>query len=460
MDGAEEDTEPLDNHPYPYQHPQTSRAEAGKQGLNTGLLSRGQPRQDANRPSKKGPQADANKADRRQGGEVGEGGEMRHWQPGARAASVLVMHPADFLAHGKRKKQEQVQSRSREFLSKTPDLAEPEQRAPQSPLRSLKAKPANAGLEFVKGPPKRSEEPAEINPRRFLSPQEKRKGRASWLEDGSSVGDLNHLGLANQASEAADAKSAAFSLQLNLEQIDQAQELLSMNLQTHGFPDCGNLRSTKRRDVRLRLNCLQAMMKQRIKDLEFREQMKAKGKAIEGTQAIALREKLKRHETSLAQVTKEKALFKNKCLEKEAELQKQREQIRNLKQAVKSRDEQVQELKAKHSQELKQVQYQTKVKESQLAEASKHEQVLKEQHRQRDLRDKIVQQVQDNVKMTQTARVLNTEKASNPSDNLHKMVVDGHNRIVKELREENSTLKDILLRTMEALSATVNSALD
>ena len=36
----------------------------------------------------------------------------------------------------------------------------------------------------------------------------------------------------------------------NVEQFDQIQELLQMNLAQNNLPDCGNLRSTKRKDVR------------------------------------------------------------------------------------------------------------------------------------------------------------------------------------------------------------------
>ena len=32
-------------------------------------------------------------------------------------------------------------------------------------------------------------------------------------------------------------------------------------LKANNLPDCGNLRSTKRRDVKLRLNCMKAMLK-------------------------------------------------------------------------------------------------------------------------------------------------------------------------------------------------------
>jgi hypothetical protein len=56
----------------------------------------------------------------------------------------------------------------------------------------------------------------------------------------------------------------------NVEQIDQVQELLSLNLSTYGLPDCGNLRSTKRKDVRLRVACIQALLKEHTRNVEFR----------------------------------------------------------------------------------------------------------------------------------------------------------------------------------------------
>jgi hypothetical protein len=43
-----------------------------------------------------------------------------------------------------------------------------------------------------------------------------------------------------------------------------------------GFPDCGNLRSTKRKDVKMRVRVLQALVKQRKKDLEFRNSFQDK----------------------------------------------------------------------------------------------------------------------------------------------------------------------------------------
>ena len=37
-----------------------------------------------------------------------------------------------------------------------------------------------------------------------------------------------------------------------------------------GFPDCGNLRSTKKKDVKQRIRCIEAMLKQRQRDMDFR----------------------------------------------------------------------------------------------------------------------------------------------------------------------------------------------
>ena len=46
------------------------------------------------------------------------------------------------------------------------------------------------------------------------------------------------------------------SSQMNIEHLDQIQELIQMNCVSYGFPDPGNLRSTKRKDVKARIQCL------------------------------------------------------------------------------------------------------------------------------------------------------------------------------------------------------------
>lgn len=47
----------------------------------------------------------------------------------------------------------------------------------------------------------------------------------------------------------------------DLEELDEILENLQIELQSCGFPDCGNLRSTKRKDVRSRINCLKACIR-------------------------------------------------------------------------------------------------------------------------------------------------------------------------------------------------------
>lgn len=58
-------------------------------------------------------------------------------------------------------------------------------------------------------------------------------------------GDITDLGVSLQDSNLA-----------NVDQIDQIQDLLNINLANYGFGECGNLRSTKRKDVRLRIQCI------------------------------------------------------------------------------------------------------------------------------------------------------------------------------------------------------------
>jgi|TARA_B110000285_G_C15038583_1_gene570623 hypothetical protein len=77
-----------------------------------------------------------------------------------------------------------------------------------------------------------------------------------------------------------------------------------MNCVSYGIPDFGNIRSTKRKDVRLRIKCIQALLLQHKKDLEFRQSMKDKGKLVEDADTQVLREKLARYETSLQQEVK------------------------------------------------------------------------------------------------------------------------------------------------------------
>ena len=56
----------------------------------------------------------------------------------------------------------------------------------------------------------------------------------------------------------------------DLEMLDKEIENLSINIEAFGFPECGNLRSTTKKDVKLRIRCFKAMLKQRQKDQEFK----------------------------------------------------------------------------------------------------------------------------------------------------------------------------------------------
>lgn len=40
----------------------------------------------------------------------------------------------------------------------------------------------------------------------------------------------------------------------------------------YGYPDPGNIRSNKKKDVRQRIKCIAQMLKQRQKDIEYRQQ--------------------------------------------------------------------------------------------------------------------------------------------------------------------------------------------
>ena len=59
------------------------------------------------------------------------------------------------------------------------------------------------------------------------------------------------------------------------------------------------------------------MLKQRIKDIKFREEMKNKGRVTETTETQILKEKIKRCQTSIVILDKEKIQFKTLSLEKE-----------------------------------------------------------------------------------------------------------------------------------------------
>lgn len=58
--------------------------------------------------------------------------------------------------------------------------------------------------------------------------------------------------------------------------MERAIKKLKFHLGTFGFPEPGNLRSSKRKEVKLRIKCFTTMLKQREKDIEYRQQCDSK----------------------------------------------------------------------------------------------------------------------------------------------------------------------------------------
>lgn len=55
------------------------------------------------------------------------------------------------------------------------------------------------------------------------------------------------------------------------DELDLQIEDLSAQIMLSSLPNPGNLRSSKKKDVKMRLRCLNAMLQQRQKDMQFRE---------------------------------------------------------------------------------------------------------------------------------------------------------------------------------------------
>jgi DNA repair exonuclease SbcCD ATPase subunit len=86
-----------------------------------------------------------------------------------------------------------------------------------------------------------------------------------------------------------------------------------------GFPDCGNLRSTKRKDVKMRVRVLQALVKQRKKDLEFRNSFQDKF-SKQDVDFDALKDKVRGLESKIHLAEKEKQNLKNILKDKDDEI--------------------------------------------------------------------------------------------------------------------------------------------
>ena len=102
------------------------------------------------------------------------------------------------------------------------------------------------------------------------------------IHQGDDTGAIN----IKYVTEAIDIMSNGDALSrdrdVNIDKIDQLQELLGIDLASYGFPDCGNLRSTKKKDVKMRLICFQALLKEHIRSIEFREYVKTRMQSTEG----------------------------------------------------------------------------------------------------------------------------------------------------------------------------------
>ena len=111
----------------------------------------------------------------------------------------------------------------------------------------------------------------------------------------------------------------AGGLPTDLDQLDSVLEQLSIEIQSCGFPDCGNLRSTKRKDVRFRVKCLQSMLRQRKKDLDFRSGLQDRFSKSEHD-AEALLDKIARKDTKIKQLENNKFSLQNQVKEKDEEV--------------------------------------------------------------------------------------------------------------------------------------------
>lgn len=105
-------------------------------------------------------------------------------------------------------------------------------------------------------------------------------------------------------------------------------EELQINIVAFGFPDCGNLRSTKRKDIKMRIKCMQQMLKQRKKDFEFRNGIQEKMSKVNCDEE-ALQDKMARKEQKILQIDRDRHNLRNQLKEKD-------EEIRVLKNAQKS----------------------------------------------------------------------------------------------------------------------------
>ena len=70
-----------------------------------------------------------------------------------------------------------------------------------------------------------------------------------------------------------------------------------MNLSQMNLPDCGNLRSTKRKDVKQRITCIQGMLRMIKNHQDMKNAMKQDGVVVETGETAILKDTVKRNQT-------------------------------------------------------------------------------------------------------------------------------------------------------------------
>lgn len=77
--------------------------------------------------------------------------------------------------------------------------------------------------------------------------------------------------------------------------------------------------------------------------------MKLKGRVTESTETQIFKEKLKRCQTSIVQLEKEKLEFKNMVIQKDELIIKMKKTISEHKELIKEKDETIKKMKSKHA---------------------------------------------------------------------------------------------------------------
>ncbi|TNV80114.1 hypothetical protein FGO68_gene13387 [Halteria grandinella] len=140
---------------------------------------------------------------------------------------------------------------------------------------------------------------------------------------------------------------------------DQEEDLLTkacqrMKFQITSFnlPDPGNLRSSKKKDVRLRLKCLNAMLRQREKDVEYRSQYDLKlTRALQDREMWE--EKCTRAQQRVIELDKEKYALQSTVKQREQDVKNTQDQQRQMSKNVTTASSQLEQKVTKLQCELK-----------------------------------------------------------------------------------------------------------